>query len=77
MGHGTTRVVLGVVLAALLGTTTGCWPFDLVSNAASFAAGWLVRDLATAATGPELTCYRNGVAVDCADVPAEFLPASQ
>ena len=53
MRRGTTRITLGVVLAALLVTTTGCWPFDLASNAASFAAGWLVRDLATATTGPE------------------------
>ena len=77
MRRATTRVVLAGMLAALLVTASGCWPFDLASNATSFAAGWLMRGLAAQALPTELTCYRNGVAIDCADVPAEMLPVNQ
>jgi hypothetical protein len=76
MQRTTKRIVLAGLLAALLVTASGCWPFDLASNATSFAAGWLVRGFATQTPTTELTCYRNGVAIDCADVPAEMLPAN-
>jgi hypothetical protein len=77
MRRTTTRVILAGLLAALLVTATGCWPFDFASNATSFAAGWLVRGFAAGTPTTELTCYRNGVAINCADVPAELLPANQ
>jgi hypothetical protein len=62
-----------LVLAALLFSSSGCAEVLWAANVVSLATGWLTRGLVPPMA--EFTCYRNGVLVNCADVPAELLPA--
>lgn len=56
------------VLAALTLGLTGCGQRELLT-AISFGTGWLVRGLT--GMNVETLCYRNGVLVDCSQLPAE------
>lgn len=67
----TTCLVATLMAVALLGTTTGCKEWLLGSHLASFGAGWALRDL-TMPTTTETLCYRSGVLIDCADLPADL-----
>ena len=72
MKRGSVRVGVVFLLAALALAGSGCvpvfWPGDVVA----FAAGWLARGAVPMASSTEITCYRNGVLIDCAEVPAEL-----
>lgn len=62
------RVAVVLLFGVLLGTSTGCFEWLAVSNAVSFGAGWLLRDV-TIPTTVQRECYQNGVLVDCATLP--------
>jgi hypothetical protein len=53
--------------ALLVLTSTGCKERLWLSNAVSFGAGWLLRDI-TMPTTTETLCYRNGEPIDCSEV---------
>lgn len=63
----------GVLLLAvcLMGAGTGCTEWLAVSHAASFTAGWLLRDV-TMPTIVERQCFENGVLVDCGTLPVDL-----
>jgi hypothetical protein len=63
-----------LLLAALLLGSAGCTPWLWANDAAAFTAGWLARGLVPVSGDTAITCYRNGVAIDCADVPADLQP---
>jgi hypothetical protein len=74
MKHGIgVRLTVCLVAAVLLGASTGCTPWLVVSNLVSLGSGWLLRDL-TLTTATETQCYRNGVLVDCAELPVQSGP---
>jgi len=64
-------VLIGV---AILGTTVGCIPGWTASNVASFVGGWLAHSLVVP-TVPTETCYRNGVQIDCSQLPTDLQTA--
>jgi hypothetical protein len=68
------RYVGMVLLLSALALGGGCGEEFWAANAFSFAAGWLARGLAARPGDTQLTCYRNGVEIDCAEVPAELQP---
>ena len=72
MKRRSVRVATVCLLATLALAASGCvsvfWPGDVVA----FAAGWLARGAVPVASSTEITCYRNGVLIDCAEVPAEL-----
>jgi hypothetical protein len=69
------RIVAGVLVLTIPLLVTGCEPIWTAVSSVSFAAGWVARGLALP-TSPEPTCYRNGVLIDCAEVPADLQPTS-
>jgi hypothetical protein len=74
MKHGTgLRLTVGIVAAVLLGASTGCTPWLMVSNLVSLGGGWLLHDLTTTTT-TETQCYRNGALVDCSELPIQSEP---
>jgi hypothetical protein len=52
----------------LLAVNTGCIGWQLAASAASFNLGWLMGALSTPTT-TETQCFRNGVEIDCSEVP--------
>ena len=69
----TCRTVIGLLVLVVPLAATGCEPIWAVTNTVFLAAGWIANGLAVNAS-PGITCYRNGVLIDCADVPAELQP---
>ncbi len=66
------RITVMLVAAALLSAVLGCTPWPFVSSQAiAFGLGWLARDL-TGGTSSQTSCYRNGVLIDCSDLPANL-----
>ena len=63
------RVLIGLVAAGLLATTSGCTPLWAASNIATLVSGLLLGNLRVPAM--QETCYRNGQLVDCATLPAD------
>lgn len=57
--------------AAPLIASTDCSRLLYGTNAASAAAGWLLRSASTAGNIERL-CYQNGVLIDCADLAADL-----
>jgi hypothetical protein len=64
----TTWLAATLAAVALLGATTGCNEWLVGTHAASFGAGWLLRDVTMPAT-TETVCYQNGELVDCSEIP--------
>jgi hypothetical protein len=62
------RIAVVLLVGFLMATSTGCIECVAVSNAVSFGAGWLLRDV-TLRTTVERECYKNGVLVDCVALP--------
>jgi hypothetical protein len=58
--------------AVFLSSVLGCTPWPFVSSqAVAFGLGWLARDL-TGGTTSQTSCYRNGVLIDCSELPANL-----
>jgi hypothetical protein len=70
MSSNRTRFITAAVASALLIGLAGC---DVLigSNVASFSMGYL---LGSAGAGNQMTCYQNGEAINCADVPTDLMP---
>jgi hypothetical protein len=64
-----------IFLVAGLALTSGCVEWLLPTTLASAAGGWLLRD--SLPTPAEYTCYRNGAAIDCSDMPAQYVTGQQ
>jgi hypothetical protein len=74
MKHGIgVRLTASLVAAVLLGASTGCTQWLVVSNLVSLGSGWLLRDL-TMTTTTDTLCYRNGALVDCSELPIQSGP---
>ncbi len=69
--HRGANLITLLAAGLLLGASTGCTPWALVSNLASLGVGWALRDV-TATTTTERQCYHNGVPVDCAELPSDL-----
>jgi hypothetical protein len=69
------RKGISIAIVLLLATfalgSGGC-----LTEAAAFGLGWVARSLVPTPIDAQLTCYRNGVLIDCAEVPAELQPAN-
>jgi hypothetical protein len=64
-----TRRHLALLAACgLLLLSTGCVGWQLTATAASFGLGWLTGMLGVPTT-TETLCYRNGVPIDCSEMP--------
>jgi hypothetical protein len=74
MNHKGVSIGTVLLLAALLFGSNGCTPALWATDVVAFTAGWLARGLVPLPGETEITCYRNGVAIDCAEVPAELQP---
>ena len=62
-----TWIVVALVTVAVIGPAMGCTQWLLATGAASFGAGWFLRDL-TMPTTTETVCYRNDELVDCSEM---------
>lgn len=61
------RAIALTLLCGLLTVNTGCIAAGL-GYGLSFGAGWLAG-LLTAPTTTETICFRNGVQIDCSELP--------
>ena len=61
-------LAISLITLALLAPAAGCLRGPMVTHAASFGAGWLIGAITTPRV-TETTCYRNGVEVDCSELP--------
>lgn len=68
-------VCASVVGAVLLTGAWGCtpWPF-ISSEAVSFGLGWLARGLGLG-TVTQTACFRNGILIDCSELPPDVQAA--
>ena len=62
------RNVTFAALLVMLLASAGCSQWLLATHAASFGAGWLLRDVTMTVT-VEKECYQNGELVDCSTLP--------
>lgn len=62
------RIMMSLIAAGLLATSTGCVYELLMSHVSAFTAGWVLRE-ATIPTTTETQCFRNGVEIDCSQLP--------
>jgi hypothetical protein len=68
------RIVIAVSLVTVVWCATGCVPILWASSdLLSFAAGWVLREVVDAGNSQTI-CYRNGVPIDCSEVPSGSLP---
>jgi hypothetical protein len=67
------RIAIAAALLAVVLFTAGCLPILWTSNLATFTGGWLLRGIVDAGAN-EYTCYRNGVPIDCSELPADMQP---
>ncbi len=61
-------IVTIVAMLTLSAGSIGCIELPLLTYSASFSAGWLMGTL-TAPRTTHTICYRNGVEVDCSELP--------
>ena len=72
MRHRWVRIAAIFGLLAILSTSAGCLPWLGIDDGAAFVAGWTARGVLDGLQPPQ--CFRNGEAIACSDLPAEYAP---
>jgi hypothetical protein len=68
------QYVVAAILFAMVGGSMGCLPSLFPTELPAFMAGWILRGLSIQSGNEGLTCFRNGVQVDCSEVPGDLIP---